>query len=207
MVTTEHFSRLVHEIYDAAVESNNWTVALEDLSSSVGATGCALLISGSAHNEITMKSVGADPASMTAYNDYYGAMDPSPGALDRVPTGVVIPSEQLHDRDLLTRSEFWNEWADPNDYGDGIYTVLARDEAGTSWRRRSNRTHSAHPRGSRSCGRSSRICNMRSRSSRGSLLSIAGITIWRRRSMWCRTGSPLSVVTAGSSISTRRPNR
>jgi hypothetical protein len=39
MVTTEHVSRLVHEIYDAAVESNNWTVALEDLSSSVGATG------------------------------------------------------------------------------------------------------------------------------------------------------------------------
>jgi hypothetical protein len=100
MVTTEHFSRLVHEIYDAAVESNNWTVALEDLTSSVGATGCALLISGSAHNEITMKSVGADPASMTAYNEYFGGLDPSPSALDRVPTGMVIPSERLHDRDL-----------------------------------------------------------------------------------------------------------
>jgi DNA-binding CsgD family transcriptional regulator len=133
MVTTEHFSRLVHEIYDAAVESNDWTVALEDLASSVGATGCALLISGSAHNEITMKSVGADPASMTAYNEYYGGLDPSPSALDRVPTGMVIPSERLHDRALLTRGEFWNDWADPNDYGDGMYVALARGEVGTSW--------------------------------------------------------------------------
>jgi DNA-binding CsgD family transcriptional regulator len=132
-VTTEQFSRLVHEIYDAAVESNNWTVALEDLSSSAGATGCALLISGGTRSEITMKSVGADPASMSAYNDHYGALDPSPAALERVPTGVVMPSEQLHDRDILTRGEFWNDWADPNDYGDGIYTALARDEVATSW--------------------------------------------------------------------------
>jgi len=133
MVTTEQFSRLVHEIYDAAVESNSWTAALEDLSSSVGATGCALLISGRAHSEITMKSVGADPASMVAYNDYYGALDPSPAALDRVPIGSAIPSEQLHDRRVLTRGEFWNDWADPNDYGDGIYTALSRDDVGTSW--------------------------------------------------------------------------
>ncbi|GFG52910.1 hypothetical protein CQY20_27780 [Mycolicibacterium agri] len=133
MVTTEHFSRLVHQIYDAAVESNNWTVALEDLASAVGATGCALLISGGAHSEITMKSVGADPASMTAYNDYYGALDPSPSAFDRMPTGLVLPSERLHDRDRLMRSEFWNDWADPNDYGDGVYAALSRSEAGTSW--------------------------------------------------------------------------
>lgn len=133
MVTTEQFSRLVHEIYDAAVESNNWTVALEDLASSVDATGCALLISGGAHNEITMKSVGADPASMDSYNDYYGALDPSPSALQRLPTGVVVGSERLHDRDLLVRTEFWNDWADPNDYGDGMYVALDRDEAGTSW--------------------------------------------------------------------------
>lgn len=133
MVTTEKFSRLVYEIYDATVESNNWTVALEDLSSSVGATGCALLISGRAHSEITMKSVGADPASMRAYNDYYGALDPSPSALERVPIGVAIPSERLHDRDLLTKGEFWNDWANPNDYGDGMYVALDRDEVGTSW--------------------------------------------------------------------------
>ena len=33
MVTIEQLSRLVHEIYDAAVDPNHWTVALEEISS------------------------------------------------------------------------------------------------------------------------------------------------------------------------------
>ncbi len=78
MVTIEHFSRLVHEIYDAAVDQNHWTVALEEISSAVGATGCALLTSDPEHSEITVKSSGADPASMNEYNTYFGRLDPSP---------------------------------------------------------------------------------------------------------------------------------
>jgi DNA-binding CsgD family transcriptional regulator/PAS domain-containing protein len=133
MVTTEHFSRLVHEIYDAALDASAWAVALEDIASAVDATGCALLISGRERSEITMKSVGADPVSMVAYNDYYGRLDPSPSALERIPVGVVLPNERLVNRDVLTRGEFWNDWANPNDYGDGADSVLARDDGGTSW--------------------------------------------------------------------------
>jgi len=133
MVTIEHFSRLVHEIYDAAVDPNHWTVALEEISSAVGATGCALLVTDPAHSEITVKSSGADPASVTEYNEYFGRLDPSPIALGRVPTGLVIPNEELVDRDLLTRSEFFNEWATPYEYGDGAYSVLTRSDRGTSW--------------------------------------------------------------------------
>src|ERR1700754_3431111 len=93
MVTIEHFSRLVHEIYDAAVDPSHWTVALEQISAAVGATGCALLTTEPAHSEITVRSSGAEPASVTTYNDYFGAIDPSPAALKRVPTGLVIPNE------------------------------------------------------------------------------------------------------------------
>ncbi len=133
MVTIEHFSRLVHEIYDAAVDPSHWTVALEQISAAVGATGCALLTTEPEHNEITVRSSGADPASVTTYNDYFGAIDPSPAALKRMPTGLVIPNEQLVDRGLLTRSEFFNDWANPFEYGDGAYAVLTRGERGTSW--------------------------------------------------------------------------
>ena len=133
MVTIEHFSRLVHEIYDAAVDPNHWTAALEEVSSAVGATGCALLTTDPEHNEISVRSSGADPASVTTYNEYFGRLDPSPSALAHVPTGLVVPNEQLVDRDLLTRSEFFNDWADPYEYGDGAYSVLTRGERGTSW--------------------------------------------------------------------------
>ncbi len=50
-----------------------------------------------------------------------------------MPTGLVVPNEQLVDRDLLTRSEFFNDWATPYDYGDGAYSVLTRGDRGTSW--------------------------------------------------------------------------
>ena len=133
MVTIEHFSRLVHEIYDAAVDPNHWTAALEEVSSAVGATGCALLTTDPEHNEISVRSSGADPASVTTYNEYFGRLDPSPSALARVPAGLVVPNQQLVDRDLLTRSEFFNDWADPYEYGDGAYSVLTRGERGTSW--------------------------------------------------------------------------
>ena len=93
-----------------------------------------MLISGGAHNEIKMKWSAQILASMTAYhNDYYGSLDPSPPALDRIPIGMVLLNERLVDRDMLTRGEFWNDWANPNEYGDGIYSVLTRDDVGTSW--------------------------------------------------------------------------
>lgn len=134
MVTIEDFSQLVCEIYSAAVESKNWDVALEGIASALGATGCALLTSGRMHSEIAVRSVGADPTSMTTYNDYYGHLDPCPPRLQRIAAGTVVTRQQLVSRDLMVRSaEFFNDWANPNDYGDGIYSVLSSDEVGTSW--------------------------------------------------------------------------
>lgn len=134
MVTIEDFSQLVSEIYSAAIESKNWDVALEGISSALGATGCALLTSGRVHSEIAVRSVGADPASMSTYNEYYGRLDPCPPRLEHIPAGTVVTRQQLVSRDLMDRSaEFFNDWANPNDYGDGIYSVLSSDEVGTSW--------------------------------------------------------------------------
>jgi len=66
MARIDDFSRLVQTIYAAAVDPTNWAVALDGITTTLGATGCALLTTDRAHNEITVKSVDADPASMTA---------------------------------------------------------------------------------------------------------------------------------------------
>jgi DNA-binding CsgD family transcriptional regulator/PAS domain-containing protein len=134
MVTTEHFSRLVQNIYDAAIDPDCWEVALDGIASAVDATGCALLTSSRAHNEITTKSVGADPASMIAYNDYYCRLDPCPRGLERMAPGAVGPRQQLVSPERVTRCrEFYHDWAHPNDYGDGIFSVLTRNEEGATW--------------------------------------------------------------------------
>lgn len=133
MVTIEHFSRLVREIYDAAVDFNDWSVALEGISSAVGATGCALLMTNPQHNQIMVRSLGADPASMTSYNDYYCSLDPTLAGLEVVPAGSVLALQQLVARDLVDHREFTNDWARPNDYDDGIFSVITRGGDGTSW--------------------------------------------------------------------------
>lgn len=133
MVDFEHFSRLVHEIYHATVDPNRWSVALEKISAAVGTTGCAVVTTEPRRTEITVRSSGADPASVTEYNEYFGRLDPTPAALDKVPTGLVLPSPEVVDRDVLVRSEFYNDWADPYEYGDGAHAVLSRGDNGTTW--------------------------------------------------------------------------
>jgi DNA-binding CsgD family transcriptional regulator/PAS domain-containing protein len=70
---------------------------------------------------------------MVAYNEYYGRLDPGPSALERMPTGVVATQQQLVARDEWVRGEFSTDWARPNGYGDGIFSVLTRDGSRSSW--------------------------------------------------------------------------
>ncbi len=133
MTAIDDFSRTVQTIYDAAVEPANWTVALEEIASAVGSRISVILTTHPQHNEIAVKSVGMDPASMLAYNDYYGRLDTAPPALARVPTGVVATQQQLVNRDMWARGEFANDWARPNGYGDAIFSVLTRDGGRSSW--------------------------------------------------------------------------
>jgi DNA-binding CsgD family transcriptional regulator/PAS domain-containing protein len=133
MTTIDDFSRTVQAIYDAAVEPANWNVALEEIASAVGSRISVILTTHPQHNEIAVKSVGMDPESMLAYNDYYGRLDPGPPALEQVPTGAVATQQQLVDRDEWVRGEFANDWARPNGYGDAIFSVLTRDGGRSSW--------------------------------------------------------------------------
>jgi len=133
MTAIDDFSRVVASIYDAAVEPNNWTVALHEISSAVGATGCSIVLADRTRPEITVESVGADPANMIAYNDYFGRLDPISTALDRMPAGTVATHDDMVSRDVVPRSEFFNDWAHPSGYGDGIASVLTRDGGSTSW--------------------------------------------------------------------------
>jgi DNA-binding CsgD family transcriptional regulator/PAS domain-containing protein len=133
MTAIDDFSRVVTAIYDAAVEPSNWTVALEEIASAVGSSISVIVATDRDLNEITVRSVGTDPANMIAYNEYYGRLDPGPSALERIPTGVVATQQQLVARDVWVRGEFSTDWARPNGYGDGIFSVLTRDGRRSSW--------------------------------------------------------------------------
>lgn len=95
MIALDHYSRLAQSIYDAAVQPDNWAVALDEIASVLGATGCALLITDRERNVITARSAGADPAAVMAYNDHYGELDIVVAALQSMPAGRALPFKLL----------------------------------------------------------------------------------------------------------------
>ena len=132
MVGIEDFSRIVQTIYAAAVEPNDWAVAMEEIKSAVGSRLSAIVTTGRDLNEITVRSAG-DLTGIDAYNDHYGRLDPIIWVLERMPAGAVLAQQQIVDRDVWERSEFCNDWARPNEYGDGVFSVLTRGGGSTSW--------------------------------------------------------------------------
>jgi DNA-binding CsgD family transcriptional regulator/PAS domain-containing protein len=133
MTTIDDFSRTVQTIYDAAVGPGDWAVALEAISVAMGASVCSLVTSDGEHKQFAFSSAGTDPASMTTYNDYYGALDHLPVAPESMPVGTIATRDQLVPRDVVARSEFYNDWAHPNECGDGVFSVLSRHGDGASW--------------------------------------------------------------------------
>jgi DNA-binding CsgD family transcriptional regulator len=133
MTTIDDFSRTVQTIYDASVGPGDWAVALDEVSAAMGTRFSVLVTSDREHNEIAYMSVGADPASMTAYNDYYGMLDHGPAGLESMPAGTVATRQQLVPCDVAARSEFYNDWAHPNECGDGVFSVLSRRDDRASW--------------------------------------------------------------------------
>ena len=82
MVGIEDFSRVVQTIYAAAVEPNDWAIAMEEIKSAVGSRLSAIVTTGRDLNEITVRSAG-DLTGIDAYNDHYGRLDPIIWVLER----------------------------------------------------------------------------------------------------------------------------
>jgi DNA-binding CsgD family transcriptional regulator len=133
MTAIDDFSRTVAAIYDAAVEPTNWPFALDAICSAVGATGCSLVMSDRERSEIKVESVGADPGRVLMYNDHYSRLDPIASALERMPAGTVATHHQIVTGEYVAGSEFFNDWAHPSVYGDGVGTVVNREAGRTSW--------------------------------------------------------------------------
>jgi DNA-binding CsgD family transcriptional regulator len=134
-VTLEKFSELVAGIYGAALDGTRWEATLQDVVDAFGGTGGALLVASPRTRRFRHASVGADHAAITAYNDYYGRMDPVAAAIERVPAGAVTYGHEVFAGGLQRRRcEFYEDWATTMiDGGDGIYANLARSGDSLGW--------------------------------------------------------------------------
>jgi DNA-binding CsgD family transcriptional regulator/PAS domain-containing protein len=132
MTTIDDFSRIVRTIYDAAVEPADWTVASGEILAAVSGNAGGLGTTDRERNQI-VGSVGIDSAMMLAYDAYYGRLDPMASALVGIPAGAIVTRRQVMPLDIWARSEFYNDWAKPNDHGDFFGAHLTRDGGSVWW--------------------------------------------------------------------------
>jgi DNA-binding CsgD family transcriptional regulator len=76
-----------------------------------------------------MFSVGMDPAAIDVYNKHYYQLDPIAPAVERKPVGTLVTDRDILAKTQLTRTEFYNDWVRPQDFGDCAMVTLFRDEA------------------------------------------------------------------------------
>jgi DNA-binding CsgD family transcriptional regulator/PAS domain-containing protein len=129
----ELFSGMVSGIYDAALDASLWSKALKDIVTRFDGGCGALLVSAQRSCQTLHASVGWDHASVASYDAYYGRIDPFASVIERMPVGHIFRCADVVAPDEQRRSEFFNDWAAPNDVGDGVFASLVHSGANVVW--------------------------------------------------------------------------
>ncbi|OBF17846.1 helix-turn-helix transcriptional regulator [Mycobacterium sp. ACS4331] len=129
MVALDDFSRMVAGVYAAALTPQTWLSAIRDISDTLGAHSCALVLGGPI--ERTVKVANLPPEVGQAYIEYYARLDFILEAVERGPIGQLSPTAPL--RALNPHSEFDADWMRPNRLDDGLFVRLTSGAATTTF--------------------------------------------------------------------------
>ena len=123
MTSLQVLSRLIGNIYDAALNSSLWDATLRDVLTVTGARAGHLLMiqpHGSRQNAV---SVNFDAGESRKYDTHYSRLDPVAPLLEKTPVGhIVICRDVLSKRQ--TDGEFYRDWATPNEVGDALFVNI-----------------------------------------------------------------------------------
>ena len=127
MTSMDAFASLVEGIYQAGIDAQRWPEMLDQLVAASGTRIAGLKIVARGRADFILASTGADPAAVGLYNEYYHRIDPIAAAVQRKPVGALFTDRQIIPKAQLRRTEFYNEWVRPQDYGDCAMVKLFRD--------------------------------------------------------------------------------
>lgn len=130
-MTIERFSAIVARINRAALHPGDWSQAVHDIVTALGADHGGLVVSGSSSRQMTACSLGADDLRHS-YNARFWRIDPIASALEHEPAGVITTCEELLGPDYLRRHPFFRDWMAPHRLGNGMLALLTSG-AKTSW--------------------------------------------------------------------------
>lgn len=118
------FDRLVGQVYDAAVEPGRWPQVLERLSDFLEGAATKLTFQNVKTLHSEANSVRMAPEADLTYAQYYYKVNVFLQRIAKVRAGTLIPVWELLPREVYERSEFYNDFARPNDMCHPIGVVL-----------------------------------------------------------------------------------
>lgn len=115
-------SRVIADIYDAAIDPALWQQALASVCNYVGGKTAALLWHDSAAQQAQVMHIyNDDPHYTQLYFQKYLTMDPFYPAAGLVEEGAVHVQDEIVPRDELVKTRFYKEWIEPQ----GIVDVVS----------------------------------------------------------------------------------
>lgn len=121
------FDWLVGQVYDAAVEPGRWPQVLELLSDYLEGAATKLTFQNVRTSRSEASSVRMLPEADCTYAEYYYKTNVFLQRISKLPAGTLIPVWNLLPRDVYQRSEFYNDFCQPNDMCHPIGVVLANE--------------------------------------------------------------------------------
>ena len=119
-------TRLIGDIYDAALGSSRWPDVLAQIASFVGGQAAGLLSkdSVSKYGNVYYQS-GVDPYYVELYSDVYWKFDPV-ARLAECEIGQIVSVPDLMSYDEFRAGRFFREWAQPQGWIDAANAVLEK---------------------------------------------------------------------------------
>lgn len=140
---------VVESIYDAAVDPSRWSAALERLAAPTGGKGFIVI-----HDPVTAAGsctvfANWEDSWIDVYNEYYAGRNAWLARVAKRPVGKAEPSEFFLDRSDLLKTEWYNDFLQPQELITGLGVTVMRDHsrfvtAGALIPRCSDANHAAH---------------------------------------------------------------
>ena len=124
---TENLSRVIGDIYDAALQPSNWPDVLQRAAHFVGARAAGLLIrDADTRSAQAIYTTGVDAKYVELYFGHYAPLDPTASALPFFDVGKIVSATEAIPRKELQSTRFYQEWAEPQGWVDSTYAILDR---------------------------------------------------------------------------------
>lgn len=119
-------------VYDAVLDPDGWTPALEAICNYVGGISANVFWARNARDSAVVHSFGENDEYTQSYSETYRHLNPYLPALSLIEPGRVVSGADLVPTAAFAKTRFFNEWVRPQGFSDVLGASLARETHGSA---------------------------------------------------------------------------